>query len=234
MHWDFAMILLFLGTAVPLLGRRRVRKLLEAPHTTKSERLALYASTVVFQWLTVGVILWRTRAHSIAHARLGLAIPKPLMAIVVTIVLAGLLYANQALSLRRISSNAAELRGILPQLALKIFPQDHQERIAFTGLVATVAFCEEMIYRGFAQRVFEDWSRGKAIVGILGSAAIFAFAHLYQGRRGLIVTCVMGAIFSSIRAITGSLLPSAVGHFVADMTAGFLAPSKVRRALSEG
>ncbi len=73
MHWDFALILLFLGIAVPLLGRRRLRKLLQSPQTTKTDRLVLYASTIVFQWLAVALILWRTHVHAITPARLGLA-----------------------------------------------------------------------------------------------------------------------------------------------------------------
>ncbi|HTX16377.1 MAG TPA: hypothetical protein VMD77_13850, partial [Candidatus Baltobacteraceae bacterium] len=33
MHWDFALILLVLATLVPLLGRRRIRRLMEAEST---------------------------------------------------------------------------------------------------------------------------------------------------------------------------------------------------------
>jgi len=61
---------------------------------------------------------------------------------------------------------------------------------------------------------------------------MFSLAHLYQGRRGLIATFVVGLLFSIARATTGSLVPSAVPHFVADITAGFLTPSRVRAALA--
>jgi uncharacterized protein len=230
MHWDFALILLFLATAVPLLGRRRIRQLMQMPETTKRDRLRLYASTIAFQWIATAVILWRTGAHGIPAARLGLAIPNPLLTAIVTLVLAALVLVNQIVSLRRLAVHPAEAHGILPQLALKVFPQDSPERLVFFAVVVTVAICEELIYRGFVQRVFEDWFGGLIVVGILGSAAMFAAAHLYQGRRGVITTCVVGILFGAIRAWTGSLLAPLVAHFIADVTAGILAPARLRAA----
>ena len=70
MHWDFALILGVLASC-PLLGRRRVRRLIELPDTTKFERLSLYASTIAFQWLAAGMILWRSIDHGIGPAQLG-------------------------------------------------------------------------------------------------------------------------------------------------------------------
>ena len=232
MPWDFALILIFLAVAVPWLGRRRIRQLFAMQQTTKMDRLSLYASTIAFQWLAAAVILWRTSAHGIRAAQLGLAIPSPRLTIAAAIVLSILILLNQIFSLRRIAGNPAEIRGILPQLALKVFPQDDVERLAFFALVSTVALCEEMIYRGFVQFVFQSWSGGAIIVGIVGSAGIFALAHLYQGRRGLVSTSVIGLLFSAIRAWTGSLLAPLVAHFVADLAAGFLAPRKLRAALA--
>jgi membrane protease YdiL (CAAX protease family) len=132
------------------------------------------------------------------------------------------------MGLRRLVAQPANTQGIVPQLALKLFPQDDVERLAFFALVATVALCEELIYRGFVQRVIQDWARSSIIVAVIGSAAFFALAHLYQGRRGLVSTLTIGIIFSAIRAWTGSLLPCVVAHFVADITIGMLAPGRLR------
>jgi membrane protease YdiL (CAAX protease family) len=233
MHWDFALILLFLGIAVPVLGRRRVRQLMQVPSTTKMDRILLYASTLAFQWIAAGIILWRTSAHQIHPNQLGLALPKPALALSATAVLSALILLNQIMGLRRIVAQPAKTQGIVPQLALKLFPQDDVERLAFFALVTTVALCEELIYRGFVQGVFQDWSRDSVIVAVIGSAVFFAFAHLYQGRRGLISTLTIGLLFSTIRAWTGSLLPCVVAHFVADITVGMLAPGRVRAGLAK-
>jgi uncharacterized protein len=232
MHWDFALILIFFATAVPLLGRRRIRQLMRMPKTTKRNRLTLYASTIAFQWLAVAVVMWRANAHQIPFARLGIAVPRPALTAIVSIALAAIVLANQLVSLRHLATHPAEAQGVLPQLALKIFPQDSIERLAFFAVVVTVAVCEELIYRGFVQRVFEDWSGGMIIAGVLGSAVMFGLAHLYQGPRGLITTFVVGLLFAAIRSWTGSLLAPLIAHFVADITAGLLAPSRLRSALA--
>jgi membrane protease YdiL (CAAX protease family) len=200
------------------------------PETTKRDRLTLYASTIVFQWFAVAVITWRVSAHGVALADLGLAIPRPILTTIATVALAGLVLANQLISLRRITTHPESVRGILPQLALKVFPQDSPERVAIFAVVLTVAVCEEVIFRGFAQRVFDLWSGGVVLAGIVGSAALFGLAHLYQGRRGLIATFVVGLLFSSVRWWTGSLVAPSVAHFIADITAGFLAPGRLRAA----
>jgi uncharacterized protein len=233
MHWDFALILLFLGLAVPLLGRRRVQQLMQMTSTTKMDRLSLYASTLAFQWIAAGVILWRSSAHEIRASQIGLAIPNPALVVTVSVVLSALILLNQIMGLRRLVAQPEKIQGILPQLALKLFPQDDVERLAFFALVATVALCEELIYRGFVQLVFQDWSRGSVIVAVVGSAVFFALAHLYQGRRGLVSTLTIGLLFSTMRAWTGSLLPCVVAHFVADIAVGMLAPGRLRGSLGD-
>lgn len=120
MPWDFALILLVLGIAVPLLGRRRVGQLMRTPSTTKMDRLSLYATTLAFQWIAAGVIFWRAAAHGIAAAQLGLALGNPALTVTITVLLAALVLLNQLFSLRRLVAHPAEIQGLLPQLALKL------------------------------------------------------------------------------------------------------------------
>lgn len=232
MTWDFTLIFIALGAAVPLLGRRRIHQLMKSPRTTKPERYRLYASTAASQWIAAAFVFWRAHVHGIGSAQLGLSISKPVLAIIVSIVLTAFIIANQVFALRKLGEHPEEVRGVLPQLAMRIFPQDNAERVAFSGVVVTVALCEEFIFRGFVQGVFQDWSHGSVFVGVIGSSALFAWAHLYQGRRGLISTFIAGLIFSTMRAITLSLLPSSLAHFGADLVVGFLAPSRFRVAFA--
>jgi CAAX protease family protein len=229
-HWDSALIILFLAVAVPLMGRRRIRQLIDIPRTDKAERLTLYASTVAFQWLIAAIIFWRVTADGIPVWRLGLQVRRPVLTGALGVGLAFVVLANQLYSLRRIATTPIDPNGILTQLALKVFPQDAAERLAFFAVVVTVAFCEEWIYRGFVQQTFQGWG-GSVAAGIVGSAILFASAHLYQGRRGLVSTFAVGLVFSAIRFWSGSLIPSIGAHFVADLAAGYLSPTLVREAL---
>lgn len=232
MAWDLVLVFIVLGGVVPLLGRWRIRHLMKSATTKKAERYRLYASTVAFQWIAAGFVFWRAQAHGISTAQLGIAISKPVLTTVVSIVLTALIVANQVFALRQLGEHPEEVRGVLPQLAIRIFPQDKAERIAFSGVVVTVALCEEVIFRGFVQRVFQGWSHGSVLVAVICSSALFAWAHLYQGRRGLISTFIAGLLFSTMRAWTLSLLPSLVAHFGADLVAGFMAPSRFKAAFA--
>lgn len=230
-HWDLVLIVAILATVVPWMGRRRIQQLERLPETTKAERLALYASTMAFQWLISAIILWRTTADGIPARQLGLEIAQPELTVAVAIGLAAVILANQIYSLRHLSPGQSGESRVVIQLALKVFPQDHSERLAFFAVVVTVAFCEEWIYRGFVQRMFRIWGHG-VIAGIFVSALLFAGAHLYQGRRGLLSTFSVALVFSAVRFWTSSLVPSIVAHFVADLVAGYMAPSVVRALIA--
>ena len=227
MPWDFILILAFLGTVVPLMGRRRIRQLLRVPRMTRRKRLGLYASTVVSQWLAVVIILWRSTVRGISLEQLGLAIPDPRLAVLVSIALAGLLITSQILGLRQAAARPDKISGPVPKLALLIFPQSTAERLAFLCVAATVAFCEELIYRGFVQRVFEDSAAGRAYAAMAISAILFAVGHIYQGRKGVVATGALGFVLSIVRILTGSLLPCVVAHFAADLTVGLLGPKRL-------
>ena len=231
MHWDYIVIILFLGVVAPLLGYFRVRRLMQVPFTTSMERLALYASTIAVQWVIVGVILWRTAVHQSTPRDLGLVLLNGKLTASVAVLLSLLLLANQIFSIRKLAANPQEIKGIIVELALKIFPQSQVERLAFVALVVTVAICEELIYRGFVQGLCQSVG-GSILAGIFGSALFFAAAHVYQGRRGLISTFIVGAIFATVRWWTGNLLPSVCAHFATDLAAGLYAPEKLRSALA--
>jgi membrane protease YdiL (CAAX protease family) len=213
------------------MGRRRVRALLRLPDTTKLDRLSIYASTIAFQWLFAILILWRTSRHAIRPAQLGLRLVTDPLGITISVVLAILLLALQILSARSLGSDSRALASETVQLARKVFPRDVIERFAFFALVATVAICEEFIYRGFAQFVFQDWSHS-VLVGLFASSLLFSVAHLYQGGKGLVSTFAIGMLFAGVRAWTGTLLPTIIGHFVADFAVGVLAPLRIRDALA--
>ena len=231
MHWDFALILAVLAFVVPLVGRRRVRALLELHDTTKLDRLSIYASTIAFQWFATALILWRASRHNISPAQLGINLNHGYLIITISIVLSSLLLTNQIASVGRIGSDPNAFRSETVQLALKVFPRDGIERLGFLALVITVAVCEEFIYRGFAQYVFQDASH--LFIGIVGSALLFSLAHLYQGRRGLMSTFAAGLLFSAVRAWSGSLAPTIAAHFVADLSIGLLAPRYIQEALRQ-
>ena len=110
-------------------------------------------------------------------------------------------------------------------------PQHPGEAFVFVALACTAGLSEEFVYRGF---VFAVFSRAfaetpfTALLALVASSAWFAMAHLYQGRRGIITTFVVGILFSTVRIWTGNIVPAIVGHIGVDLVAGLYAPPGLR------
>jgi uncharacterized protein len=219
MHWDYMVILIVLGVLVPWRSRARIEALFAPDSTLATDRTRLYLSTIAFQWTITAIVVWRWFGHGGSVQDLGVMPPNDGRGIIAATLLSLLLIFNQLAGLRRLANLPRERRGIVGQLAEKLVPRTLSEKWMASVLVVTVAICEELIYRGFVQGLFQNWLSA-VWAGVVISAVFFAAAHLYQGRRGLITTFVVGLIFSGVRVWTGSLLPSAIIHFVVDFTAG--------------
>lgn len=223
MHWDYILILAILAVVVPWRSLGRIRDLLVGPELTSLERVLLYLSTIAFQWVAVGIILWRCLAHHLSWAALGVVLPHPVRSLAAAAGLSIILVFNQVYAIRRVAGLPHASRGIVAKLAEKLLPRTSSEAWVGFLLVLTVAFCEEFIYRGFIEAVFAGFFSGSALAGALTSAAFFSSAHMYQGRKGLITTFAVGLIFSAARIWTGSLVPSIIIHFAVDLSVALAA-----------
>lgn len=229
MHWDYIAILAVLAIIVPWRSSARVQMLLDSETLAQGERTALYVSTMIFQWGVSAIILWRARAHGVSVAQLGLDVPNLKRGLLVAIVLSALLVLNQVFGVRRIATMPPEKRGLIARLAQKLLPRSWSEIVAGVALVGTVGVCEEFIYRGFIEAIFQQ-EFASVVVGAVISAMFFAVAHVYQGKRGLVTTFIVGLIFSGTRIWTDSLMPSMVIHFAVDLSAAVAASRMLLRA----
>ena len=223
MPWDIWLIFFVLGVIVPWRGRYRLRELLAKPFVGERERISLYASTIVFQWLAAGVAAWRAWAHGLSAAQLGLSTRSPLRTITVAIVGGGVLAALQWLNLRRMGHMPEKMRARLQALSERILPRSARERVPFFALAVTAGICEEFLYRGFAMAAMArsglpPWTT------IVISSLLFGIAHLYQGRSGLLGTTLLGLIFGAARVGFSSLTPVMVWHAAVDVVAGVIGP----------
>lgn len=228
--WDFLVILIVLATVVPWRGAVRVGQLLRRPSLGTRERIALYASTIAFQWIAVSVIFWRATARGLTPTQLGMIVGRPARTIAVAVGMAGLLAITQLLGLRQLRRMTPDPESRLHQFRAKILPQNRIDSLVFFALACTVSVCEELIYRGFAYAVFFSAARGSVAFAVLASSAIFAAAHAYQGRQGLATTFVLGTLFAITRAWTLCLLPAMLAHLVVDLISGLSGAGALRAA----
>jgi membrane protease YdiL (CAAX protease family) len=226
--WDFVAILLVLAVVVPWRGTVRIRRLLSQPSLGTRERVALYASTIAFQWIAVAIIFWRASVRGVTALQLGLLVGRPARTIAFAVVMTALLSFVQWIGLRQLRRIEPDPDSRMQQFREKILPKNATESLVFFALACTVAVCEELIYRGFAYAVFLQAARGSVTIAIIASSAIFAAAHAYQGRQGLAATFILGALFAGTRVWTLSLLPAVVAHLVVDLISGLSGTNTTR------
>jgi uncharacterized protein len=223
MPWDVWLIFLVLGVIVPWRGRVRLRALMAKPRVEPSERVALYASTIAFQWVAVGVAGWRAWARGFTASQLGLVLHDRWKIVAAAVLGAGILATLQWLNLRRMGRLETKTRAALRALAQRILPQSPMESLPFFALAVTAGLCEEFLYRGFALAAFTRAGLPTWTVVLL-SAILFGLAHLYQGRSGLLGTTILGLLFGIARIAYDSLVPVIVWHIAVDVVAGVAGP----------
>ena len=223
MPWDIVLIFFVLGVVVPWRGRVRLKQLLAKPHVESSERLALYSSTIAFQWIAVGIAGWRAWAHRFTLEQLGLSWGAPALIAGFAILGTAVIVALQWLNLRRIGRSTSPARAPLQALAQRILPQSPRELVLFSALAVTAGVCEEFLYRGFAMASLQRASLPVWLV-VLISAVLFGLAHLYQGPGGLVATTILGLLFGFSRIWLGTLVPVIAWHIGVDMVAGVAGP----------
>jgi membrane protease YdiL (CAAX protease family) len=83
----------------------------------------------------------------------------------------------------------------------------------------SAAFGEELLVRGFILNRLE-WLTRNPVLAVVGQAAIFALAHLYQGITGVLMIFVLALIFGAVFIRCGrNLWPVIAAHGLIDTLA---------------
>jgi uncharacterized protein len=233
MPWDFWLIFLFLSVAIPWRGYTRLKKLLALPSVEIKEKLALYAVTIAFQWILVGVIVWRALVRGLTIQDLGLA-SQSWVGILATGLFGAILIGGlQWLNLRRIGKMDGETPELLRKLANRLLPVNLLEYLPYSALAITAGVCEEFVYRGFAIAVLSKAGLPLWLVVIV-SSVLFGLAHAYQGRGGIVSTGIFGVLLALGRLGFGSLVPVMMWHAGLDLAAGIAAPRYLLKQTTQG
>jgi membrane protease YdiL (CAAX protease family) len=223
MPWDFWLIFFVLGVIFPWRGRVRMKKLLAMPRVSPMERLALYASTIAFQWFAVTIVAWRAWAHGFTASQLGLIVHDRNRILIASFVGAATIAALQWLNLRRVGKIPVASRGPLQAIAERILPQSTVELLPYLALAITAGLCEEFLYRGFTMAALSQAGL-QAWAVVLISSVLFGLAHSYQGRGGILMTLIIGTILGASRIAYDCLVPAIFWHSAVDVVAGTAGP----------
>ena len=219
MPWDFWLIFLFLSIVLPWRGRERMRHFMAQPQVLRRERIRLYASTILFQWVLAAIVAWRAFARGLTLPQLGLESGRPWSIFLLTLIGATLIAVAHWMNLRRMAGSNHPAAEKLRAMAERLFPQSKTETIFFTLLALTAGICEEFIFRGFV--IAALFAAGlSSWTAVIVSSLMFGAAHLYQGKGGSVGTGILGVLFASVRIAYRSIFPVVIWHAVLDVVAG--------------
>jgi CAAX protease family protein len=223
MPWDFWLIFLTLAIVIPWRGRMRLQRLLAQPVFGSKEKLLLYGSTIAFQWIMLGIVVWRALARGVTPSELGLGRRFDAELLLWSALGAGALGTFQWFNLRRVGRMTGAIPDLMRKLSERLLPQEPIEAGPYAALAVTAGVCEEFVYRGFVMAALNRVGIAAWMV-LTVSSILFGLAHAYQGRSGIVGTTVMGLLLGFSRVLTRSLAPAMIWHAVVDLSAGVAGP----------
>ncbi len=97
-------------------------------------------------------------------------------------------------------------------------PHTVAERTIWVLVAVSVGVSEELVYRGYLQKQLGAFT-GRASLGVILQACLFAVAHANQGARGAAIIGAYGLVFGIVAAWRQSLAAVILCHVAIDMMA---------------
>jgi uncharacterized protein len=205
------LLILFGSAALMYFSANRMRAVEQPPRAT------FYITTIVWEWLLMGYVLFGVRRHgtplrAVTGARwkspkeffrdVGIALVFWIIALPVLGGVAQLLhYQRMARSVRFLA------------------PESSTEIILWIAVSVTAGICEETIFRGYLQKQLIAWT-ANVPAGVLLSAAAFGVGHIYQGAKATVVIGVYGLLFGILAQLRRSVRPGMMTHALHDSVSG--------------
>ena len=226
-------LVFIIAIVYPIAGFIGFRRLLRRVAAGESvNRSQLYRNTIIGHWtlLFMCLALWAGAAGPWSALGLGLQLDLRFALGVVLTVLGIVVLLMQ---LRQVNNATQEeisgFRKRFGKLSI-IIPHNGNELARFYGLSITADIVEEILWRGFLiwylNQFMPLWAA--ALVSVIG----FGLAHAYQGIANLPQVTAVGAAFTGLYLLTGSIWLPVILHAAVDILQGRLAYDVIYRSLT--
>lgn len=218
--FDHLFVLIF-AVIYPIVGFIGYRLFLEKVKAgMPANRARLYLETTCWQWalFALGAIVWGIADRDIAA--LGFAF-EPNTRVLIGAALTAFGIVLLFVQVRQVARGSeAELQKTEKSFGelLIMMPADDRELARFNLLSITAGIVEETLWRGFL-----FWYLGQFMplwAAAIISAVGFGLAHSYQGLANVPRVAIVGAVFSGLYLLTGSLWLPIILHTAVDLLQG--------------
>ena len=183
----------------------------------RPNRIALYLTTIVWEWMLTGYVLWGVRKRGVSLNEVTGAKWRSFLDFARDLGIS-ILFWFAALMVMGATAFALHFRGSKESVGF-LAPRGVLQLFLWVLVCATAGFCEETIFRGYLQKQFIAWS-GSAAAGVIASALVFGACHVYQGVKPAIVIAVYGLMFGILAETRKSLRPGMITHALHDTVSG--------------
>jgi CAAX protease family protein len=183
-------------------------------------RVALYLTTIVWEWMLTGYVLWGVRKRGVSLNEVTGAKWQSFLDFARDLGIS-ILFWFAALMVMGATAVALHFRGSKESVGF-LAPRGVLQLVLWVLVCATAGFCEETIFRGYLQKQFIAWS-GSAGTGVVASAVVFGACHAYQGIKPAVVITVYGLMFGILAQWRQSLRPGMMTHALHDTVSGVAA-----------
>lgn len=215
-----AAILILLATIYAMVDgkvfQRRLRTLGQEP----DGRISVYWGLLGWLWGTAGIVigLWVYQGYAFDLIGFRVDTTWSFWLLSCAIFLISLFYIAYLVRLKNDTELQKQTRASLESTHVdQLLPRSKKE-LRFWWLLSLSAASEEIVYRGFLL-----WYIGSltnfVVAGII-STTMFAVAHSYQGKEGVVKSAIAGAVLLAVYWISGSLWLAIALHVVQDAFGG--------------
>lgn len=204
--WLFTFVLSFI---YPLVDRFFYSRLKSAMH--------VYIWNILAAWFLTAVGVFLIYRNGLELSDFGQTFGTYPRTLIVSIILVVLITTLVLVNRLQKHKPAPETLAKATDNVRKLLPTTRAERLAVIPVALTAGFCEELLYRGWLLNL-TGYALKSPWAGLLISSILFGFAHLYQGRKAMLGTGILGLVIFGLSYIaSASLLPGQVLHAALDL-----------------
>lgn len=183
-------------------------------------KIGIYLWNIVAEWSFVAASIWLLSRSGLTLADIGESTGNLFRSLLVFGVIAVLVAILRLVGRpQRKKLSAAQWKKATAGVE-RLIPSTPSEQRLFAIVSLTAGICEEFLYRGWLMPLFAVWL-GSWWIALLVSSVLFGFAHVYQGRKGVIGSTVVGIVFGLVVIWSRSLWPGQVLHAALDLNNGY-------------
>lgn len=182
-----------------------------------------YLPTLIWQWVLFGIVFVGIKKQGVKLKDIIGGWWKDIEDFLLDMVIAFGFFVTALITLALLQKMLLPPESLDPSTRIRnmapLAPHSYMDLGMFILLAITAGIVEETVFRGYFQKQFSALT-GSVLIGIVFSASLFGFGHIYQGKMMAVVLAFYGLMFGVMAHFRRNLRPGMIAHIVQDSFSG--------------